>query len=82
MKQPPVTLYAVPAEERPMIWADRLAIAVWLVFGGLVGLVYAAWGEPGAFKVYEEVVGCVVVAIWFAARVLDWLISGRIRYGT
>lgn len=82
MKHRPVTLYAVPTEERPMIWVDRLAIALWLVFGGLLGLVYAAWGMPGAFKAYEEVVGCVVLALWFTGRILDWLITGRIRYGT
>jgi hypothetical protein len=43
------TLYAVLVDEHEaqMIWADRLAIALWLLFGGLLGLVYAAWGDPG-----------------------------------
>jgi hypothetical protein len=68
--------------EVQMIWADRLAIALWLVFGGLLGLVYAVWGDPGTFALLEKVVGTVVAMGWFAARVLDWLATGRIRYGT
>jgi hypothetical protein len=80
-ERPP--LYAVRVDDQPMIWVDRLAIALWLFFGFLIGLVYLAWGMPGAFKVYEEVVGCGVAAIWFSGRVLDWLFSGRIRpHGT
>jgi len=65
--------------EPRMIWADRLAIALWLLTGGLLGLVYAAWGMPGAFKMFETIVGCFIAALWFGMRVCDWLATGRIR---
>jgi hypothetical protein len=61
------------------IWADRLAIAFWLILGGLGGLVYAAWGVPGAFVLFEQIIGCFTAAAWFGLRVLDWLATGRIR---
>lgn len=77
MRTPPITL--VPESDPQMIWADRLAIVAWLLTGGLIGLVYLAWGEPGAFKAFEEVVGVAVGAMWFAGRVLDWGATGRIR---
>lgn len=70
----------IPEPQPEMIWADRLAIAFWLMTGGLLGLVYANWGEPGAFKAFEEVAGVVTMAIWFIGRILDWAFTGRIRY--
>ena len=66
-------------QEPRMIWADRLAIALFLLTGGLFAPVYALWGDPGAFATFEEVAGCFCAAIWFAARVLDFLFTGRIR---
>lgn len=68
--------------ERPMIWADRLAIAFWLLTGGLGGIVYALWGDPGAFGFFEQIIGGLTFISWFSLRVLDWLFTGRIRYGT
>lgn len=68
--------------EVKMIWADRLAIAFFLLTGGLLGIVYALWGVPGAFKTFEQVAASLSVAIWFAGRVIDFLVTGRIRHGT
>lgn len=76
------TITLVPEPQPEMIWADRIAIAFWLMTGGLLGLVYANWGEPGAFKAFEEVAGAVTVSIWFIARVMDWTVTGRIRHST
>jgi hypothetical protein len=73
----PITL--VPEAQAQMIWADRLAIVLWLLTGGLLGLVYAAWGDPGAFILFEKIVGTIIGGLWFAARVLDWGATGRIR---
>lgn len=68
--------------ETGMIWADRLAIAFWLFTGGLIGLTYAAWGDPGTFAICEKVSGVLTAFIWFGCRVLDFLVTGRIRHGT
>lgn len=68
--------------EPKMIWADRLAIALFLLTGGLVGMVYAFWGDPGTFVTCEQVSAFLTFGVWFAARVLDFIFTGRIRYGT
>lgn len=69
--------------EPQMIWADRLAIAFWLFTGGIIGLIYAAWGDPGAFALCEKISGVLTVILWFGCRVLDFLFTGRIRpHGT
>lgn len=73
----PITL--VPLHEPQMIWADRLAIVLWLLTGGLLGMVYAAFGDPGAFVIFEKIVGVLIGSLWFAARVLDWGATGRVR---
>lgn len=68
--------------EPKLLWADRVAIALWLLTGGLIGLVYAIWGDPGTFLIFEKIVGTIIFGLWFAARALDWAFTGRIRYGT
>lgn len=73
------TITLVPEHQPQMIWADRLAIVLWLLTGGLLGMVYAAWGDPGAFILFEKIVGTIVAGIWFACRVLDFGTTGRIR---
>lgn len=72
----PVTLEMVEAR---IIWADRLGIALWLLTGGLFGLVYLVWGDPGAFKAFETVTGLFSFAVWFICRVIDFAGTGRIR---
>lgn len=71
--------YGFEVPERQMIWADRVAIAFWLLTGGLIGAVYAMWGMPGYFVGFEQVAGVSTVAIWFACRVIDFAFTGRIR---
>lgn len=64
---------------RKLIWADRIAIAFWALTGGLIGLVYAGWGDPGAFKTFEQIAGVATFGLWFIARVLDFAVTGRVR---
>lgn len=75
------------AEWRPvrggrLIWADRWAIAFFMLTGGLLGLAYALWGDPGTFVICEKIAGSLTAVLWFFARVLDFAATGRIRYGT
>ena len=62
-----------------MIWADRLAIGIFLLTGGLIGLQYAFLGNPGTFPVVEEISAALSASTWFICRVADFIFTGRIR---
>ncbi|WP_298800097.1 hypothetical protein [uncultured Devosia sp.] len=65
--------------EPSFIWADRLGIGFWLLIGFPGSLVYLFWGDPGAFKLFEQIIGVLTLGFWFSLRVIDWMATGRIR---
>lgn len=70
-----------------MIWADRLALGLYLIVVVLIGIPWWALVEfgiaKGPFDTFWEVckwIGLVVgLPLWVVLRIIDWVATGKVR---
>lgn len=66
-----------------MIWADRVAVAIWLIVAvPVVGYGYLADAPADTLWTLAYYIGLFVGApVLLILRLVDWVLTGRVRFG-